>query len=52
MVRQIPVPWSYETGSPSAQKTLGLRPMQRWHGLQEFVQRETRRQMIDRLARV
>ena len=29
------------------QKTLGLRPIQRWHGLQEFVQREAGRQMID-----
>jgi hypothetical protein len=24
-----------------------LRPIQRWHGLQEFVQREAGRQMID-----
>ena len=29
------------------QKTLGLRPIQGWHGLQEFVQREAGRQMID-----
>ena len=29
------------------QKTLGLRPIQRWHGLQEFVQGEAGRQMID-----